>query len=140
MRLFRSFRDDRALLRKSAAFASVLLSAPGDAERGRLAAVGAPLAGQGPGAAVPPPLVVGPATGPLRALDYALPMASAQVKTAILLAGLYADGETAVTEPGPSRDHERAEGGRSERLLDARAASHGRRRDRDRQGDDGECD
>jgi 3-phosphoshikimate 1-carboxyvinyltransferase len=32
-------------------------------------------------------------------------MASAQVKTAILLAGLYADGVTTVTEPGPSRDH-----------------------------------
>ena len=39
------------------------------------------------------------------AIDYALPMASAQVKTAILLAGLYADGATRVTEPGPSRDH-----------------------------------
>ena len=45
-----------------------------------------------------------------RAIDYALPMASAQVKTAILLAGLYADGATVVTEPGPSRDH-------SERML-----------------------
>src|SRR5262249_49624284 len=53
---------------------------------------------------------VGPATGPLRAIAYTLPMASAQVKTAILLAGLYADGATAVTEPGPSRDH-------SERML-----------------------
>jgi 3-phosphoshikimate 1-carboxyvinyltransferase len=59
---------------------------------------------------VTPPLVVGPATGALRAIDYALPMASAQVKTAILLAGLYADGATTVTEPGPSRDH-------SERML-----------------------
>jgi 3-phosphoshikimate 1-carboxyvinyltransferase len=57
-----------------------------------------------------PPLVVGPVPGPLRARDYAMPMASAQVKSAILLAGLYADGETAVTEPGPSRDH-------SERML-----------------------
>ena len=57
-----------------------------------------------------PPLIVGPAAGALRALDYALPMASAQVKTAVLLAGLYADGETKVTEPGPSRDH-------SERML-----------------------
>ena len=56
------------------------------------------------------PLTVGPAHGPLRALDYTLPMASAQVKTAILLAGLYADGATSVTEPGPSRDH-------SERML-----------------------
>ena len=43
--------------------------------------------------------------GPLRAIDYALPMASAQVKSAVLLAGLYAAGETSVTEPGQSRDH-----------------------------------
>lgn len=82
-----------------------------------LAAMGAKIAGQGGdggtdgrGLDVTPPLVVGPAAGPLAAIDYALPMASAQVKTAILLAGLYADGETAVTEPGPSRDH-------SERML-----------------------
>jgi 3-phosphoshikimate 1-carboxyvinyltransferase len=57
-----------------------------------------------------PPLTVGPAAGPLRAIEYTLPMASAQVKTAVLLAGLYADGATIVTEPGPSRDH-------SERML-----------------------
>jgi 3-phosphoshikimate 1-carboxyvinyltransferase len=57
-----------------------------------------------------PPLVVGPAADKLRALDYALPIASAQVKSAVLLAGLYADGATTVTEPGPSRDH-------SERML-----------------------
>ena len=43
--------------------------------------------------------------GPLRAMDYVLPMASAQVKSAVLLAGLYATGETSVTEPGQSRDH-----------------------------------
>jgi len=59
---------------------------------------------------VTPPLVIGPAAAPLGAIDYVLPMASAQVKTAILLAGLYAGGATAVTEPGPSRDH-------SERML-----------------------
>ncbi|MDJ0795110.1 MAG: 3-phosphoshikimate 1-carboxyvinyltransferase [Woeseiaceae bacterium] len=41
----------------------------------------------------------------LQAIDYALPMASAQVKSAILLAGLYADGETRVTEPAVTRDH-----------------------------------
>ena len=41
----------------------------------------------------------------LRGIDYALPVASAQVKSAILLAGLYADGVTAVTEPAPTRDH-----------------------------------
>jgi len=78
-----------------------------------LAAMGATITGTtgaATGLDVTPPLTIGPATGPLRAVDYALPMASAQVKTAILLAGLYADGATAVTEPGPSRDH-------SERML-----------------------
>ncbi|MEJ2608780.1 MAG: 3-phosphoshikimate 1-carboxyvinyltransferase [Candidatus Thiodiazotropha sp.] len=42
---------------------------------------------------------------PLKGIDYILPMASAQVKSSILLAGLYADGETCVTEPAPTRDH-----------------------------------
>ncbi len=41
----------------------------------------------------------------LTAIEYALPMASAQVKSAVLLAGLYADGETSVIEPAPTRDH-----------------------------------
>jgi len=41
----------------------------------------------------------------LRAIDYKMPMASAQVKSCLLLAGLYADGETAVTEPAATRDH-----------------------------------
>ena len=41
----------------------------------------------------------------LTGLNYHLPMASAQVKSAILLAGLYADGETSITEPAPTRDH-----------------------------------
>lgn len=41
----------------------------------------------------------------LKALDYDAPVASAQVKTAILLAGLSADGTTRVTEPSPSRNH-----------------------------------
>ena len=59
----------------------------------------------------------------LSAIDYALPVASAQVKSAILLAGLYAQGRTVVTEPAITRDHTermlramgvpvRAEGGR----------------------------
>jgi 3-phosphoshikimate 1-carboxyvinyltransferase len=52
---------------------------------------------------------------PLRAIDYALPVASAQVKSAILLAGLYADGETTVVEPAPTRDH-------TERMLQAAGA------------------
>lgn len=41
----------------------------------------------------------------LRGIDYVLPVASAQVKSAVLLAGLFADGVTAVTEPAPTRDH-----------------------------------
>ncbi len=41
----------------------------------------------------------------LTGIEYLLPMASAQVKSAILLAGLYAQGETAVMEPEPTRDH-----------------------------------
>lgn len=42
---------------------------------------------------------------PLKGIHYQSPVASAQVKSAILLAGLYADGETAVTEPYISRNH-----------------------------------
>jgi 3-phosphoshikimate 1-carboxyvinyltransferase len=41
----------------------------------------------------------------LRGIDYALPVASAQVKSCLLLAGLYAQGRTCVTEPAPTRDH-----------------------------------
>jgi len=41
----------------------------------------------------------------LHGIDYAMPMASAQVKSCLLLAGLYADGTTCVTEPAPTRDH-----------------------------------
>ncbi len=41
----------------------------------------------------------------LHAIDYVLPVASAQVKSAVLLAGLFADGTTAVTEPATTRDH-----------------------------------
>lgn len=41
----------------------------------------------------------------LHAIDYDLPIASAQVKSAILLAGIYADGRTSVTEPAVTRDH-----------------------------------
>jgi 3-phosphoshikimate 1-carboxyvinyltransferase len=48
----------------------------------------------------------------LRAIRYSLPVASAQVKSAILLAGLYSDGETEVVEPFQSRDH-------TERMLPA---------------------
>ncbi len=41
----------------------------------------------------------------LRGIHYTMPMASAQVKSSLLLAGLYADGETVVMEPAPTRDH-----------------------------------
>ncbi|WP_420800832.1 bifunctional prephenate dehydrogenase/3-phosphoshikimate 1-carboxyvinyltransferase [Pseudomonas cavernae] len=41
----------------------------------------------------------------LAGMNYEMPMASAQVKSCLLLAGLYAVGETAVTEPAPTRDH-----------------------------------
>src|SRR5436190_2604279 len=51
-----------------------------------LAQMGATLVGD------TPPLTIGPATRALTAIAYTLPMASAQVKTAVLLAGLYADG------------------------------------------------
>jgi 3-phosphoshikimate 1-carboxyvinyltransferase len=57
-----------------------------------------------------PPLTI--TGGKLHGIDYAMPVASAQVKTAILLAALYAEGATVVHEPGPSRDH-------TERMLRA---------------------
>lgn len=47
---------------------------------------------------------------PLHGIDYTLPVASAQVKSCLLLAGLYAQGTTCITEPVPTRDH-------TERLL-----------------------
>lgn len=56
------------------------------------------------------PLVLKPKA--LQGIRFRPAMASAQVKSAVLLAGLFADGETIVTEPGPSRDH-------TERLLPA---------------------
>jgi 3-phosphoshikimate 1-carboxyvinyltransferase len=51
----------------------------------------------------------------LRGTDHALGVASAQVKSALLLAGLYADGPTTVHQPGPARDH-------TERMLAAMGA------------------
>jgi 3-phosphoshikimate 1-carboxyvinyltransferase len=50
------------------------------------------------------PLVI-EGTDALKAIDYSLPVASAQVKSAVLLAGLNADGTTTVVEPAPTRDH-----------------------------------
>ena len=54
--------------------------------------------------------------GTLAALDYTLPMASAQVKSAVLLAGLHADGPVTVVEPEATRDH-------TERMLRAFGAT-----------------
>ncbi len=51
-----------------------------------------------------PPLVIHGGSK-LKGIQYDLPMASAQVKSCVLLAGLYAEGETSVTEPAPTRDH-----------------------------------
>lgn len=50
-----------------------------------------------------PPLAI--AGQALRGIRYALPVASAQLKSALLLAGLYAEGETTLIEPAPTRDH-----------------------------------
>jgi 3-phosphoshikimate 1-carboxyvinyltransferase len=58
-----------------------------------------------------PPLTVHGKRG-LKALNYEMPVASAQVKSAVLLAGMYADGITSVTEPAVTRDH-------TERMLGA---------------------
>ncbi|WP_133512085.1 3-phosphoshikimate 1-carboxyvinyltransferase [Candidatus Thiosymbion oneisti] len=57
------------------------------------------------------PLQIAPVAG-LRPISYAPPVASAQVKSCLLLAGLYAKGETCVTEPTLTRDH-------TERMLAA---------------------
>jgi len=48
----------------------------------------------------------------MKGIHYDMPMASAQVKSCLLLAGMYADGETSVIEPAPTRDH-------TERMLTA---------------------
>jgi 3-phosphoshikimate 1-carboxyvinyltransferase len=60
-----------------------------------------------------PPLEISGA--PLRGIEYELPVASAQVKSCLLFAGLLAEGETHVVEPLPTRDH-------SERMLAAAGA------------------
>ncbi|MEZ5566148.1 MAG: 3-phosphoshikimate 1-carboxyvinyltransferase [Gammaproteobacteria bacterium] len=52
-----------------------------------------------------PPVTVGGATAQLTPLNFNMPIASAQLKSAVLLAGLYANGETTVTEPAITRDH-----------------------------------
>ena len=73
---------------------------------GPLGEMGAIIHGRDGGEKAPLAIVGRPLTG----IEYASPVASAQVKSALLLAGLYADGVTTVTEPHRSRDH-------SERML-----------------------
>ncbi len=58
-----------------------------------------------------PPLKVNGGSA-MKGIDYELPMASAQVKSCLLLAGMYAEGQTCVTEPATTRDH-------TERMLNA---------------------
>lgn len=87
----------------------------GDASLSRrpMGRVTAPLALSGAGFQAAPggrlPLIV-TGTGSALPIHYRLPVASAQVKSAILLAGLNTDGETLIEEPTPTRDH-------SERML-----------------------
>ncbi len=57
------------------------------------------------------PITVVPVEQKLKGMVYDMPMASAQVKSAVLLAGMYADGDTTVIEPYTSRDH-------TERMLE----------------------
>lgn len=59
-----------------------------------------------------PPIQVRGNRGNLQGISYEMPVASAQVKSSLLLAGLYAKGSTCVTEPAPTRDH-------TERMLRA---------------------
>lgn len=76
-----------------------------------LRAMGALILGAAGGRRAPLALA-GTAERPLRGLVHAAPIASAQVKSALLLAGLYADGPVELREAGPSRDH-------TERMLRA---------------------
>ena len=88
-----------------------LRTRPMDRVAAPLRQMGATVTGEGPSCT--PPLEV--AGGTLRAITYRLPVASAQVKSAVLLAGLAADGPTTVVEPVRTRAH-------TERML-ARVAS-----------------
>lgn len=81
-----------------------------------LAAMGAEVWGRGDNK-LPPIAMRG---GALRGISHTMPVASAQVKSCLLLAGLRACGETTIVEPGPSRDH-------TERLLRAGGAQVERR-------------
>jgi 3-phosphoshikimate 1-carboxyvinyltransferase len=72
------------------------------------------------------PLWLSDSPGPLRSIDYRLPVASAQLKSCLLLAALAADGVTTLAEPGPSRDHtERMLRAMGVRVTSAAAAQEG---------------
>ncbi|NLG50973.1 MAG: 3-phosphoshikimate 1-carboxyvinyltransferase [Chloroflexi bacterium] len=86
-----------------------LLRRPMDRVAQPLRLMGAQITGRQSGK-LPPLTLVG---APLHGIEYTLPVASAQVKSCLLLAGLYAEGMTTLIEPGPSRDH-------TERMLRAR--------------------
>jgi 3-phosphoshikimate 1-carboxyvinyltransferase len=83
-----------------------------------LRAMGAGATGDGPDGARPPLRIAG--RRPLAAIDWTTPVASAQVKSSILLAGLSAEGTTIVREPVATRDH-------TERMLGARGVQVRRR-------------
>jgi 3-phosphoshikimate 1-carboxyvinyltransferase len=92
-----------------------LRSRPMDRVAAPLRRMGATVVGRGEGSRLP--LAVRGAR-PLKAITYESPVASAQVKTALLLAGLWADGPVTVREPSQSRDHtERMLGGFGARLT-----------------------
>lgn len=92
-----------------------LRSRPMDRVAAPLRRMGATVVGRREGSRLP--LAVRGAR-PLKAITYESPVASAQVKTALLLAGLWADGPVTVREPSPSRDHtERMLGGFGARLT-----------------------
>jgi 3-phosphoshikimate 1-carboxyvinyltransferase len=84
-----------------------LMRRPMERVAGPLRQMGAAITTQ---AGLPPVLLHGGRV--LQGIDYTMPMASAQVKSAVLLAGLAAQGRTRVTEPAPTRDH-------TERMLAA---------------------
>ncbi|MFM8342610.1 MAG: 3-phosphoshikimate 1-carboxyvinyltransferase [Methylomonas sp.] len=67
-----------------------------------LALMGAEIETQENGTA---PLHIKGKAGQLKGINYDMPIASAQVKSCLLLAGMYAEGDTTVTEPAPTRDH-----------------------------------
>jgi len=80
-----------------------------------LRAMGADIKGKVKGKEEFPPLVIKPARS-LKGIRYRLPVASAQVKSCLLLAGIYAKGQTTIIEPYKSRDH-------TERMLKVFKAS-----------------